>query len=391
MSRSYGRKWEHRGAIIRQRGKHYQAEINVQGARHRKSFDSLAEAKAHVEQKRIEQINQGNAAFALTDKQRLAAVDAFSRLGPVSLEHAVDFYLRHHNPIGGTRTVKELLADYLDEKTKAGRRPDTLNDIKFRIGKLAQTFGERDMHTITTSELCAWLDKNGYSGVSRANYKRVITGFFKFAIKIGVIEFNPAVSIETVEVDESLPEIFSVTEADRLLHATALIYPRLVPAMVLGLFAGLRVAETEKLNWNAIDFDAKLITVRPEVAKRRRQRHVTMSDNLQAWLLPHRKPTGLICPPTAVTMRWRIKVLKEAEIEHWPRNGLRHSFASYHLARHQDMSKTALELGHTRPDILFNHYRNLVKPADAAAYWSIMPKRTGKIVDVPADIFQQTA
>jgi len=50
------------------------------------------------------------------------------------------------------------------------------------------------------------------------------------------------------------------------------------------------------------------------------------------------------------------------------------------------MNKTALELGHTRSDILFNHYRNLVKPADA--YWQILPKREGNVLQVPASTFR---
>ena len=57
----------------------------------------------------------------------------------------------------------------------------------------------------------------------------------------------------------------------------------------------------------------------------------------------------------------------------WPPNALRHSFASYHLAHHQDAAKTALQLGHTESRTLFAHYRELVKPADAKLYWRIFP------------------
>jgi len=387
MSKSYRRRWCHQGAIIRQRGLRYQVEINDHGVRHRKTVASLGEAKTYIEQKRVELINRGTAALALTDKQRLTALEAFQKLGAIPLDHAVEFYLRHHRPVGGTRLLKDLLDDYLEAKTKAGRRPDTLTDIKCRIGKLAATFGDRPVHTITTGELTDWLDRNHYQGVSRVNYKRVIAGFFRFAVKKGLLDNNPATDIEKVELDETLPEIFTVAEAERFLQATSAIYPRLTSATTIGFFAGLRAAEIEKLDWSAIDFDAKLITVRPEVAKRRRQRHVAMSDNLYAWLQFHSRPSGLICPPSAVVMRWRPRIMKEAKISHWPRNGLRHSFASYHLARYQDMNKTALELGHTRPDVLFNHYRNLVKPADATAYWNILPQRAGNIVHVPAGAF----
>ena len=52
---------------------------------------------------------------------------------------------------------------------------------------------------------------------------------------------------------------------------------------------------------------------------------------------------------------------------------MRHCFASYYLAMHQDQNKTALQLGHRDTNLLYNHYRNLVTKADAEKYWSIKP------------------
>jgi hypothetical protein len=41
----------------------------------------------------------------------------------------------------------------------------------------------------------------------------------------------------------------------------------------------------------------------------------------------------------------------------WPPNALRHGFASYHLAKFNDQAKLAIELGHTKQDLLFRHYQ----------------------------------
>jgi len=53
--------------------------------------------------------------------------------------------------------------------------------------------------------------------------------------------------------------------------------------------------------------------------------------------------------------------LKSANIEHWPHNALRHSFASYHLARFKDAAALALEMGHTTTTMIFKHYRQVVE------------------------------
>jgi len=49
------------------------------------------------------------------------------------------------------------------------------------------------------------------------------------------------------------------------------------------------------------------------------------------------------------------------------------SFASYHLAHFKDAVALALEMGHTDSGMIFEHYRELVKPKDAERYWSIRP------------------
>ena len=60
----------------------------------------------------------------------------------------------------------------------------------------------------------------------------------------------------------------------------------------------------------------------------------------------------------------------------WPQNALRHSFGSYHLAHFKNARALALEMGNS-PGVIFKHYRQLVKPAAAALYWQIVPKRAG--------------
>jgi integrase len=66
-------------------------------------------------------------------------------------------------------------------------------------------------------------------------------------------------------------------------------------------------------------------------------------------------------------------VRKAAGITRWPKNGLRHSFASYRYAKTNDASLVASELGHTTTAMLFNTYRELVSPEEAECYWKISP------------------
>lgn len=56
----------------------------------------------------------------------------------------------------------------------------------------------------------------------------------------------------------------------------------------------------------------------------------------------------------------------------WKKNGLRHSYISYRVADIQNVNQTALESGNS-PAIIFRHYRELVRPADAKKWFGIEP------------------
>jgi hypothetical protein len=57
----------------------------------------------------------------------------------------------------------------------------------------------------------------------------------------------------------------------------------------------------------------------------------------------------------------------------WKHNALRHSFISYRVAETHDAAKVSLEAGNS-PQMIFKHYRELVQPKEANAWFSIEPK-----------------
>jgi hypothetical protein len=56
----------------------------------------------------------------------------------------------------------------------------------------------------------------------------------------------------------------------------------------------------------------------------------------------------------------------------WQENGLRHSFISYRLAILHDTARVALEAGNS-PEVIFGHYRELVTPEQAKAWFAVSP------------------
>src|SRR6185369_5128317 len=60
-------------------------------------------------------------------------------------------------------------------------------------------------------------------------------------------------------------------------------------------------------------------------------------------------------------------------MEKWPTNALRHSFASYFFAKTSNAAETCARLGQRSDDVLFQHYRSLVKKADAERFFQLRP------------------
>lgn len=52
---------------------------------------------------------------------------------------------------------------------------------------------------------------------------------------------------------------------------------------------------------------------------------------------------------------------------------MRHGFATHYLATHT-IDETCKQLGHSNPNMLYDHYRGMAKPRDAEAFWDIVPK-----------------
>jgi hypothetical protein len=173
--------------------------------------------------------------------------------------------------------------------------------------------------------------------------------------------------IQLVRVKSADTTIFSPGEMATLLHHAP---PSLVPILAIGAFAGIRMAELERLDWKAVDLDRKFIEVRAGQAKTASRRVIPISDNLAAWLAPLERKGKII--PTK-ELQTHLPALARALKMQWPRNVLRDSFISYRIAVVQSADQVALEAGNSA-SIIFKHYRELTTPEVAQEWFSILPK-----------------
>ena len=351
----------------------------VDGKRITKQFRHESDAESYAAGMRLQKRKHGEMAFRLSGEQRDDATKALSILEQRStLEQAAEFYIAHTDPKGGKRTVSEVVEEYKKRAKDDGLRPRTLDDLNVRLGRFEKTFSGRLICSLTRLDLEKWVqdmrrpDESSLSPVSKRNYLVAVSGLFTYALEQEYVHENPLLEKSHFRRrlnrrDQSLPGILTVAQVEKLLHTAEEFDPDIVPSIAIGFFAGLRTNELCQLDWSNVDLENKLITVTPSIAKRRSVRHVDISENLCAWLKPYQHPDGLgLIAPKGTAWRYNLdKVRRLAGINDWPTNAMRHSFASYHLALHRNQNITALQLGHRNTDLLYNHYRNLVRRPDA--------------------------
>jgi integrase len=401
----YRKKQRYEGVILRPVGDRWQADLRVQNPatgkwdkRTQRIYETLDEAHRAIDQlvkargewervRSIAELNQKVGLYDLTERQRHDIGEALLILPEgVTVTDTVRFYSQHNPPRDRQRTFEEVYQEYRERKAASGLRPRTLQDIRWKIGPLAETYGGTPIHELFTSDLETWLDRNRLQGSTRANSRRQFIGFFGFAHRRGYIQTNPATAIERVSVDEVIPAVFSVDEVKRLMAHVQAETPDMIPFFAIGLWAGLRPAELEGITWQDFDLQKQRIRVIPAVAKRRRQRYVDVSDNLLEWLLPHRKTRGHL--PFSRHGFDKARGIhrrkdKTDPVVRWHNDIMRHTYGSMHLAHHQDAARTALQMGHVTQGILFDHYRDLVTPEDAAEFWQILPSAPGNLLEMP--------
>ncbi|HEY3899567.1 MAG TPA: tyrosine-type recombinase/integrase [Chthoniobacter sp.] len=343
----------------------------------RRFFATKGEAQTYVQQKTTELLNQGREGAQFPSWLRVMAQHGQELLQPYgkTISDAVNFYIKHLEAAQRSKVLSDAVSELIENRKSSGASRRYCNDLRLRLGRFCKDFEGRIATEITTADVDSWLAGLEVAPVTRNTFRRDLRTLFSFCLSRNYCTSNPVSNVRKAKEIDGEVGILSVSQAARLLEAAC---DDIVPYLALGAFAGLRPAELQRVSWDEIDFDSKLIEVKAKKSKTARRRFVKIRPNLERWILPHRKVTGQICPQNL--RKLELDTRERAGLREWPPNALRHSFASYHLAQFNNAAELALEMGHTNQQMIFDHYRQLVKPNDADRYWSIVPSKASKKV-----------
>lgn len=335
----------------------YKTEDEATAARRRK----VDQVKAH-----------GASALALSNGERLDFVRARDELAEfgVSIQQAVEFFKAHH---AKRECVSfEAAIDQIEMvKHATNKDGEYVRKLRANLASLMAACDGKALAEVGQQDIERWLFRNGWAPATVRNKRIDVRTFFRFCLGRGWLVTNPAAKLERVELPDAPPGILQVDECRAVVAAAG---PVVRPLVVLNLFCGLRPEECVQIVPENVHVERGFVEVTAAVAKSRKRRIVEVSENAKGWL------KGAAFVPRSP--KWYARQLPGLRREAskllgrampWPKNCLRHSFASYHLAMHGSAEKTALQMGHRSTEMLFRHYRELVTKEEGEKFWGIKP------------------
>lgn len=259
--------------------------------------------------------------------------------------------------------VATITNELISSKRLANRRDVYLDSLKYYLGKFAEKYN--DLRTVTPEQIELFL--GDVAGYSRQTWLSRISTLFSFSVRKGYVQANPCDRIDRVTIDRKQPVILTVEQSKLLLNACSTLCR---PYLILGMFAGIRPDEIHRLDWSDISLETKTVRVK---GKTRRNRIVPLEPIAADLLAAHPIKTGPVAPSKGAVRWWKRKA-KATLGGKWTADILRHTAASYLLAKHQDVGKVAMWLGNS-PQILMAHYAVPITKADAENFWRSGPTK----------------
>ena len=132
---------------------------------------------------------------------------------------------------------------------------------------LAEHFANEECNTITPTHLEQWFAQRKWTRSTIDGVIAKIGPFFTWCVREGYCESNPCKAVKRPRSDDSSPSIFTPPETKKLLQTALRHDPGMIPYLAIGLFAGVRPLEIERLTW--LDISKRYVEINAAKAKSR--------------------------------------------------------------------------------------------------------------------------
>ena len=247
---------------------------------------------------------------------------------------------------------KDFAREFLERYSKVNKR-SWRSDVSI-VNKLNPYFGDKYLEEIKPEEVEGFKLARLEEGRTRSKVNRdlsLLRKLFNVAIDWGRLETSPMTKVRLFPEKDNLKErILTDEEETRLLKECP---PYLRPIVITALYTGMRRGEILSLQWNQVDLEKDIITIKR--TKSGKDRLVPMGESLKNLLLLLRSETSpsdyvFLYPPTMKPFtdikRSFITAIRKAKVQGLRFHDLRHTYASRLIANGADIITVRDLLGH---------------------------------------------
>lgn len=346
----------------------------------RRHFRTEKEALAEKSDLERQAAKAGDVWVSLPGTKRSELIDVAQEIAEAGLTLR-DVWLRHKMSEGvtGSIPIEQAVKECIASKSAIGRRPQYIETLSYALGRFARGREAQSVASITTADCEAWLAECKARS-SRASFQSRLSTLFAWCVQQGYCQRNPCDRLGRVSLEQRPPVILSPEKVD---DAIAWLSENedFRGYLVLGLFCGIRPDELQRLGWESVDLARGIVTIDAATSKVRRRRIVPIAaravrllrgdcdeDSQAVAVLGNR--AHMVWPGSPATLRRRKRALaRHLGFTDWPSDLLRHTAASYLMARDGDAGRVANWLGNS-PSVLLTRYRELVAPEDSERFWA---------------------
>lgn len=225
--------------------------------------------------------------------------------------------------------LKTAIYEMLNAKKAAGRKDRYRAELEAYLLRFAKNRESLPVAKVTVSDIERWFSDRKEASTTRASNLGRLSALFGFCVRRGYLMVNPCTSVERTSTDGIAPKVFTLDQVRLLLKACMKDEKPLLAYIALGVFAGIRPEELQKITWANVDLRRKRVMIDHSVTKVRQWRIVPLEPAACDWLKLCDK-SGSIAPNPTALRRARRRLRDRLGLE-WPQDVLRHTAASYLL------------------------------------------------------------
>jgi len=264
--------------------------------------------------------------------------------------------------------LSEWMLDKIENPLKPLRKR-TKDTIRFMSNTFIADFKDARIKAINRDRIERYLRDKKVTNQTRKNVRNYLGQFFNWAIRKGHYDKNPVTDIE-IHVQNGVPKYFNNGQCVAILKQVLKDENTSMKAyFVLCLFGGIRPEEAERLAWGKnVNMDTKEIYIPASVSKTKKERLFSMPGPLYIWLATCSQNEPLI---PANLRKLKDRVIKSLKFK-WIPDGLRHTFATFHYAKHKNLEKLRHIMGNS-PSVIERFYKGTISAKQVNRFWMLVP------------------